>query len=189
MNSRYYLTFKSTFWSEKPKKLDKTSFNVKIFEWDYLHLTALTKESYFSNDCFFLSEQGKAILGKSPNSFIKTLNLRRVRLLFTRSTIYPVAFCWSGLHLHFLYLILHRLRTISTGFRKLKDQKMETVFIILIIFLILLYIVCFCGSWCKSESKVIRGEYIVENLKLIRRCHKSCKKLIRRGKNYVFIFQ
>ena len=28
--------------------MDKTSFNVKIFEWDYLHLTARTKETYFS---------------------------------------------------------------------------------------------------------------------------------------------
>ena len=49
MNSRYYLTFKSTFHVEKPKKLDKTSFNVKILEWDYLHLTAQTKETYFSD--------------------------------------------------------------------------------------------------------------------------------------------
>ena len=30
MNSRYYLTFKSTFQSEKPKKLEKTSLNVKF---------------------------------------------------------------------------------------------------------------------------------------------------------------
>ena len=29
--------------------MDKTSFNVKIFDWDYLHLTAQTKETYFSN--------------------------------------------------------------------------------------------------------------------------------------------
>ena len=28
--------------------MDKTSFNVKIFDWDYLHLTAQTKETYFS---------------------------------------------------------------------------------------------------------------------------------------------
>ena len=27
--------------------MDKTSFNDKIFDWDYLHLTALTKETYF----------------------------------------------------------------------------------------------------------------------------------------------
>ena len=48
MNSRYYLTFKSTFQSEKPKKLEKTSLNVKFFDWDYLRLTALMKETYFS---------------------------------------------------------------------------------------------------------------------------------------------
>ena len=30
MNSRYYLTFKSTFQSEKPKKLEITSLNVKF---------------------------------------------------------------------------------------------------------------------------------------------------------------
>ena len=47
MNPRYYLTFKSTFLSEKPKKLKKTSFNVKFFDWDYLHLIALKKETYF----------------------------------------------------------------------------------------------------------------------------------------------
>ena len=29
--------------------MDKTSFNVKIFDWDYWSLTALTKETY-SND-------------------------------------------------------------------------------------------------------------------------------------------
>ena len=50
MNSRYYLTFKSTFQSEKPKKLEKTSLNDNFFDWDYLHLTALIKETYFS--CF-----------------------------------------------------------------------------------------------------------------------------------------
>ena len=27
--------------------MDKTSFNDKILEWDYLHLTALMKETYF----------------------------------------------------------------------------------------------------------------------------------------------
>ena len=47
MSSRYYLTFKSTFQPENPKKLDKTTFNVKFFDWDYLHLTAQTKETYF----------------------------------------------------------------------------------------------------------------------------------------------
>ena len=47
MNSRYYLTFKSTFQSEKPKNLEKTSLNVKFFDWDFLHLTALKKENYF----------------------------------------------------------------------------------------------------------------------------------------------
>ena len=30
MNSRHHLTFKSTFSAEKPKKLAKTSLNVKI---------------------------------------------------------------------------------------------------------------------------------------------------------------
>jgi hypothetical protein len=39
---------KSTFYSEKPKKLEKTSLNVKFFDWDYLHLTALMKETYFT---------------------------------------------------------------------------------------------------------------------------------------------
>jgi hypothetical protein len=47
VNSRHYLTFQSTFQSEKSKKLAKTSLNVKFFDWDYLHLTALMKESYF----------------------------------------------------------------------------------------------------------------------------------------------
>jgi hypothetical protein len=28
--------------------LEKTSLNVKFFDWDYLHLTALMKETYFS---------------------------------------------------------------------------------------------------------------------------------------------
>ena len=32
---------------EKPKKLEKTSLNVRFFDWDYLHLTALMKETYF----------------------------------------------------------------------------------------------------------------------------------------------
>ena len=48
MNSRYHLTFKSTFQFEKPEKLEKTSLNVKFFEWDYLHVTALKKETYFN---------------------------------------------------------------------------------------------------------------------------------------------
>ena len=48
MNSRYCLTFKSTFQPEKPKKLENYFFYVKIFDWDYLHLTAQTKETYFS---------------------------------------------------------------------------------------------------------------------------------------------
>ena len=34
--------------NEDTKKMNKPSFNNKIFEWDYLHLTALTKETYFS---------------------------------------------------------------------------------------------------------------------------------------------
>ena len=29
--------------------MDKTSFNVKFFDWDYLHLTAQTKETYFKS--------------------------------------------------------------------------------------------------------------------------------------------
>ena len=37
------------YWSEKPKKLDKTSFNDNFFEWYHLHLTALTKENYFNH--------------------------------------------------------------------------------------------------------------------------------------------
>ena len=48
MNSRYHLTFKSTFQPEKPKKLENYFFNVKIFDWDYLYLTAQTKENYFT---------------------------------------------------------------------------------------------------------------------------------------------
>jgi hypothetical protein len=48
VNSRYYLTFESIFQSEKPKKLEKASLNVKFFDWDYLHLIALMKESYFT---------------------------------------------------------------------------------------------------------------------------------------------
>ena len=59
MNSRYYLTFKSTFQSEKPKKLEKTSFNVKFFDWDYLHLTALMKESYFNHILIFITDRGE----------------------------------------------------------------------------------------------------------------------------------
>ena len=38
---------KSTFQSEKRKKLEKTSLNVKFFDWDYSHFTALMKESDF----------------------------------------------------------------------------------------------------------------------------------------------
>ena len=49
MNSRYCLTFKSTFQTEKPKKLENYFFYVKIFYWNYLHLTAQTKETYFSS--------------------------------------------------------------------------------------------------------------------------------------------
>ena len=49
MNSRYCLTFKSTFQPEKPKKLENYFFYVKIFDWDYLHLTAQTKETYFND--------------------------------------------------------------------------------------------------------------------------------------------
>jgi hypothetical protein len=36
--------------------LDKTSFNVKFFDWDYLHLTALTKETYFKICSQYLEE-------------------------------------------------------------------------------------------------------------------------------------
>ena len=50
MNSRFSLTFKSTFEAEKPKKLVKTNLNVKILEWDYLHLCAMNKETCFR--CF-----------------------------------------------------------------------------------------------------------------------------------------
>ena len=48
VNSRYCLTFKSIFQPEKPKKLENYFFYVKIFDWNYLHLTAQTKENYFS---------------------------------------------------------------------------------------------------------------------------------------------
>ena len=33
---------------QKPKKLEKISLNDKFFDWDYLHLTALKKETYFN---------------------------------------------------------------------------------------------------------------------------------------------
>ena len=62
MSSTYYLTFKSLFEPEKPKKLDKTSFNVKFFDWDYLHLTAQTKETYF-NDKTKLLRMYNLVLG------------------------------------------------------------------------------------------------------------------------------
>ena len=54
MNSRYYLTLKATFFSEKLKKLEKTRLNVKFFDWDYLHHTAQTKETYFRSIIVFL---------------------------------------------------------------------------------------------------------------------------------------
>ena len=56
MNSRYCLTFKSTFQPEKPKKLENYFFYVKIFDWDCLHLTAQTKETYFSMILNFVQE-------------------------------------------------------------------------------------------------------------------------------------
>ena len=55
MNSRYCLTFKSTFQPEKPKKLENYFFYVKIFDWNYLHLTAQTKETYFSHANAFVA--------------------------------------------------------------------------------------------------------------------------------------
>ena len=51
---------KATFKSEKTKKLEKTSLNVKFFDWDNLHFTALMKETYFS------------LLGKPPTFLLKT---------------------------------------------------------------------------------------------------------------------
>ena len=61
---KYYLTLKSTFWSEKPKKLEKTSLNVKYFDWDYLHLTALMKETYFNTYTIQCMGQGISLKGK-----------------------------------------------------------------------------------------------------------------------------
>ena len=59
MNSRYCLTFKSTFQPEKPKKLENYFFYVKIFDCNYLHLTAQTKETYFIGNPL-------AVIGKLP---------------------------------------------------------------------------------------------------------------------------
>ena len=52
MNPTYYLTFKLKFEAEKPKKLAKTSLNVKILECDSLHLCALSKETYFRTNVY-----------------------------------------------------------------------------------------------------------------------------------------
>jgi hypothetical protein len=66
VNSRYYLTFRSTFQSEKPKKLEKTSLNDKFFDWDYLYLAALMKETYFSlKKLFFFFFQKDKYLKKA----------------------------------------------------------------------------------------------------------------------------
>jgi hypothetical protein len=48
VNSRYYLTYQSTFSAEKPKKLAKTSLtdraNVKILGFDYVYISTLCAE-------------------------------------------------------------------------------------------------------------------------------------------------
>ena len=41
-------------------KLEKTSLNDKFFEWDYLHLTALMKEIYFSSQ--YIGGKNKKVL-------------------------------------------------------------------------------------------------------------------------------
>ena len=74
MNSRYYLTLKSTFLSEKPKKLDKTSFNDKILKWDKLHLTAQTKETYFSY-CSVLNSDGYDVWASGRKQKLKLSKL------------------------------------------------------------------------------------------------------------------
>jgi hypothetical protein len=45
--SKQVLAIQANKMSNKILILDKTSFNVKFFDWNYLHLTALTKETYF----------------------------------------------------------------------------------------------------------------------------------------------
>ena len=53
--------------------MDKTSFNVEIFDWDYLHFTALKKETYFT---VFLLEM-------TNNFGAYTMELHKTRMLYT----------------------------------------------------------------------------------------------------------
>ena len=76
MNCRYHLTFKSRLKTEKPKKLAKISFNVKILECDWLLLYALNEETYFNNNKIFCLPTSftisKTISGELPYGY-KTL--------------------------------------------------------------------------------------------------------------------
>ena len=55
--------------------MDKTSFNVKIFEWDYLNLTARTKETYFRRR---LQKQNKQGISTSFICFEKRTKHKRI---------------------------------------------------------------------------------------------------------------
>ena len=52
--------------------MDKTSFNVKFFDWDYLHLTAQTKETYFNHFCL-KSEYLNMFLDQDSKNFDQEL--------------------------------------------------------------------------------------------------------------------
>ena len=52
--------------------MDKTSFNVKFFDWDYLHLTALTKETYFTPQSFLISLFMRNHVVKYENLLLRT---------------------------------------------------------------------------------------------------------------------
>ena len=83
MNSRYYLTFKSTFQAEKPKKLTKTSLKVKILECDELHLCALNEETYFSMfviNTIHVLKKGKINAAIDPRKYLP--NRYQIRRLY-----------------------------------------------------------------------------------------------------------
>ena len=61
---------------------DKSSFNVKFFDWDYLHLTALTKETYFINLLNKLNLQVKRSLKKKILPFSSITNSSDFLVLF-----------------------------------------------------------------------------------------------------------
>ena len=75
MNFRYYLTIKSTFQSEKPKKLEKTSLNDKFFDWDYLHFTALMKEAYFNRKTKLANQRSLSVLS-IPSNLMSSLPVK-----------------------------------------------------------------------------------------------------------------